>query len=111
MRAGSDLLATFPGCEEAANVLIFSNSDDGTFNHQTNVWFMRCGNVTIDRRPRRAEASADADVTSNIIIGAANASFNKVNALPLQHDAGERQPSVAGRARWGRPTGRCPADR
>ena len=83
-RAGSNLLSTFPGCEEAANVLIFSNSDDGTFSHETNVWYMRCGNVTMTVGLDEPEASADADVTSTIIIGAANDSFNKVTALPLQ---------------------------
>jgi len=83
-RAGSDLLSTFAGCEEAANVLIFSNSDDGTFSHETNVWYMRCGNVTMTVGLDEPSASADADITSALIIGAANDSFTKVTALPLQ---------------------------
>ena len=88
LRAGTDLMAAFPGCEEGANILIFSTTPDNTFNHQTTVWFMRCGNVTATVSLDEPTASADADVSANIVLGGANASFNRVSTLPLQHDEG-----------------------
>ena len=86
LRAGSDLMSTFPGCEEGANILIFSTTADGTFNHQTNIWAMRCGNVITTVGLDEPQASVDAELTSRLILGAANDSFAKVSALPLQHD-------------------------
>jgi hypothetical protein len=88
IRANSDLLSGFPGCEEAATVLLLASTADNSFNHQTNVWFMRCGNVTVTVSLDEPLASADTDLGSKIIIGAADAAFQRVNALPLQHDAG-----------------------
>ena len=49
---------------------------------------MRCGNVTSTIWLDEPTASADADLSTRMVLGGANASFAKVYALPLQHDAG-----------------------
>jgi hypothetical protein len=87
VRAGSDLMATFPGCEEGANILIISTPADTTLApHQTNIWAMRCGNVISTVSVDEPEASADDNVTAGLIGTMAGASFDKVSTLPLQHD-------------------------
>lgn len=87
LRAGSDLMATFPGCEEGANILIFSTPTDTTFApHETNIWAMRCGNVISTVSVDEPQASVDSNLTISLITGMAAASFARVDTLPLQHD-------------------------
>ncbi|MFT3851597.1 MAG: Hsp70 family protein [Ilumatobacteraceae bacterium] len=88
VRAGSDLMATFPGCEEGANILILSTPADTTFApHETTVWAMRCGNVISTVSVDEPQASADSNLTVSLITAMASASFARVSTLPLQHDA------------------------
>ncbi|MCU1501660.1 MAG: hypothetical protein JWM12_1014, partial [Ilumatobacteraceae bacterium] len=84
LRANSALMSSFPGCEKAASALVHSTVPSQDFDHQTTVWYMRCGNATLTVGLDEPNGS-DVDESSSVVFTSVLASYNKVIALPLQH--------------------------
>ncbi len=84
LRANSDVLAGFPGCEKAASVLIHAEAPDVGFNNQANVWYMRCGNTLMSVNLAEPFGS-DVAGSSQVVFGAAIASHARIVQLPLDH--------------------------
>lgn len=84
LRASSEVMAGFPGCEKASSVLVHAEAPDVSFNNQLNIWFMQCGNtlVTVSlSEPFGSNLTASAQAVAVAVA----ASHAKVTKLPLVH--------------------------
>lgn len=82
--AGKDLMAGFPGCEKAATALIHNFTANLSFDQQTSVLYMICGNVATSigvSEPNGTDISESTTIVFNSMV----TSQAKVAVLPLQH--------------------------